>query len=549
MDTAENTGTLEQIGPYSVLRQLGKGGYGKTFLVERTFAPDVTQRFCLKQIHGSLTSEDEFLEEAKALSRLGSHPGIVQLVDFFHTDDEGCVLVMDYVKGVDLSQLQRFLRHQHPPERLPASLCAYIAAKTCAALAHAHECSRVIAHRDVAPSNIFLGFAGNVKLGDFGIASFQGRGKYTETHQYKGKLSYMSPEHFSNTVDAQSDLFALGIVLYEMLAGKLPFGPSNDLPKAYSAIMNARFTPLHELNPDIDRRLARLTHDMLAPSKDARPASAAEVEQALLGFTTLDAELHLRAYVERCMAGSDTLNAPSLAFNPPTLGSDEFSEHASALRETRAARPSREDREPSTPPASAAPAARRPFRSLALVAFGSSALSVLLMLALRPTPQNSPPANANQATSLVPAPAQPIASGVADDEQRAESEPSPAIQPDDEPKEDPETVVATPADNAPVDATKSARPEQKTRPAKLSVLVHNYGTVRVDDAGPFPAPLKAYSVSPGRHLIRIYPEECTREKLNTPKCPELRRKTLTLRPGRQKTEHFYVTDNAKKAKP
>jgi serine/threonine protein kinase len=267
-------------GAYRLVRKLGSGGYGTTFLVEREFANGMTKQFALKRL--SVQPEDrtsrqaEFRDEARLLMLIDKHPGIVQLVDYFPEDDEH-VLVMEYVHGVDLQALLNQLRSQHPARRLPHFVSMYITAEICSALAHAHGLPQQVVHRDIAPANVFLGFDGHVKLGDFGIATFIGRPKHTSTTEVKGRLSYMSPEHIDKSLglDARSDLFSLGGMLYLLLSGHLPFpGPPSE---AMPAILKGRITPISTHVPDVDPALAELVHELLCADKALRPSDAQNV--------------------------------------------------------------------------------------------------------------------------------------------------------------------------------------------------------------------------------------------------------------------------------
>jgi serine/threonine protein kinase len=215
------------IGPYKVIERLGGGGMAEVFVVENPgLHGSFGRRLALKRILPSFQSNDsfrqQFADEAKLAGRL-SHPSIVSFLDSGEHDG-AYYLVMELVVGTDLGRLTRHLREEQ--SRLPMSLAIYVAQRVAAALAYAHPPPHSIVHRDVTPQNILLGMYGEVKLADFGIARHATRDRTKADHaKLKGKLPYMSPEQIAwpDSVDGRSDLFSLGIVLFELLTGTHPF--------------------------------------------------------------------------------------------------------------------------------------------------------------------------------------------------------------------------------------------------------------------------------------------------------------------------------------
>jgi len=236
----------------------------------------------VKRIHPHLTRHGAFVEmlvrEAKLTVRL-DHPNVVDVLELGQAGDD-YFLVMERVDGCDLAQL--ISSADRDGVRLPAELAAHVVREVLAGLGHAHEAtddqgrSLGIVHRDVSPSNVLLGLDGRVKLTDFGVA----RSEADETHGgLKGKPAYMSPEQaLGAALDARSDLYAAGLLLYEMLAGRraLEGGAEIELLNAAraGALARAPFAAVPTRYHDVLRR-------SLDPDPRQRHASAAQMRRAL----------------------------------------------------------------------------------------------------------------------------------------------------------------------------------------------------------------------------------------------------------------------------
>jgi len=221
----------QTIGNYLVTQKLGEGGMGSVYLAEH---PSIGKKVALKVLHSEFSTDQEvtarFFHEAKAVNDIG-HPNIVDIVDFGILQAGGgreqlVYFIMEYLAGVTLSQLIR-AEAPLPPERVLG-----IGLQVADALSASHKCG--IVHRDLKPDNIILLQRGSerdfVKLLDFGIAKLTGgsaMGSHrTRTGIVMGTPAYMSPEQCegrNDKVDWRTDVYALGIVLYEMLTGRVPF--------------------------------------------------------------------------------------------------------------------------------------------------------------------------------------------------------------------------------------------------------------------------------------------------------------------------------------
>ncbi len=260
--------------------------------------------FAVKRLHPHLRDDDGmramFLDEAR-LAGLIRHANVVSVLDFGE-DTEGPFLVMDYVEGLSLS---RFVRHHAKlGALLPVPLCARIGAQIACGLHAAHELVGAdgvplqLVHRDVSPQNILIGHDGLVRVTDFGIAKGMGSATHTSTGLLKGKVGYMSPEQLRfEPIDRRSDLFALGVVLFELLTSRRLYA-GDDASEVARRILHAPPPDLGELRPDADPELVELLFELLAKQRDDRPASAAEIAVRLDLMCASEGVVDLGAYVQ-----------------------------------------------------------------------------------------------------------------------------------------------------------------------------------------------------------------------------------------------------------
>jgi eukaryotic-like serine/threonine-protein kinase len=224
---------LPDIPGFELERRLGSGGMAEVFLAKKRGAEGTFKQLVLKRIlpeHSkSRRFRHMFVEEAHLATRL-NHPNIVQVYEFSHHGEE-LLLSMEYVEGVDLGKLARAADKKQ--QRVPPWVSAFVIAEVAKGLHYAHErkdevgMPLAIVHRDVSPQNVLVSYGGVVKIADFGIASanlFR-----EEQGVLKGKTGYMSPEQArGEKVDRKSDIYALGVVLFEMLYGRSPYGALKD---------------------------------------------------------------------------------------------------------------------------------------------------------------------------------------------------------------------------------------------------------------------------------------------------------------------------------
>ncbi|MCA9670763.1 MAG: serine/threonine protein kinase, partial [Myxococcales bacterium] len=265
-------GATPRLDDIEIISPLGSGGIGAVFAARQV---SLDRMVAVKVLHPELARDprqrERFRREAQMMARW-HHPHIVRVYDFREADDGQAALLMELVDGERLGDM--------PSSALPpARLCA-IGAAIADALAHAHAAG--VVHRDVSPDNVLLRRDGTALLSDFGIALLSGARRLTGAALVLGKPRYMSPEQLRGGRDvplAAADVYALGVLLYERLAGDAPF--EHDTLLGLLMIKEAeQYEPLEQLAPQLPPALSRLVDRMLAADPDRRP-SASEVAREL----------------------------------------------------------------------------------------------------------------------------------------------------------------------------------------------------------------------------------------------------------------------------
>jgi serine/threonine protein kinase/Flp pilus assembly protein TadD len=280
-------GPGQPFGDYLLIDRIAQGGMAELFLAKRRGVEGFEKIVAIKRILPELSWNREFvsmfINEAKIAARL-SHPNIVQIFDFGKIDNY-YFIAMEYVHGENLrALLQRSAQKQIP---LSPDLAAFITARACAGLDHAHrktdETGRPlrIVHRDVSPQNVLVSYDGDVKVVDFGIAKAVAENPEATRGVLKGKLAYLSPEQVHGvSLDARSDIFAIGLVFYELLAGKKLFAQP-DPAEVLDAIVHIDAETVVRSLPQLDRALREVLHKALALDPENRFRSAGEMQIAL----------------------------------------------------------------------------------------------------------------------------------------------------------------------------------------------------------------------------------------------------------------------------
>ena len=279
-----------QFGPFELVRRLGHGGMAETFEAIRHGASGVTQRVCIKRILPAFERDEEFLrlflEEARVSASL-HHGAIAQVLDFGVVSGSH-YLALELVEGLDLRTVIRRLAESN--DRLTTGVVAHLAFELAGALEFAHAATdrgraRGVVHRDISPSNVLLSRHGEVKLTDFGIAKAMSADVATRTAVVKGKLPYMAPEYASaGQFNAQSDLFSLGVTLYECVAGRRPFDGANDL-ETLENLQRGRHRPLPEAVPGVDSAFAAAVERLIEADPAVRYVTATQFLDDLTAIT------------------------------------------------------------------------------------------------------------------------------------------------------------------------------------------------------------------------------------------------------------------------
>ncbi len=264
---------------------IASGGMGRVELAVRKEG-GFERLFAVKRLHLQFASDpsvrDMFLDEAR-IAGLLRHPNVVHVVDVGR-DNEGPFLVMEYVEGKSLSQIIK--HHAEEGARLPLSVALELVAQIARGLHAAHRLTDAsgqpigLVHRDVSPQNVLVSYDGCARLADFGIAKASQRATRTQTGVLKGKYGYLSPEQLRfEEATQRSDLFSLGVVLYEALAGaRLYRGKGLEVARR---ILNEPPPDPVDVRPDIPPPVVALIFRLLAKDPSARPDDALAVADAL----------------------------------------------------------------------------------------------------------------------------------------------------------------------------------------------------------------------------------------------------------------------------
>jgi len=271
-----------EVGDYVLLGLIARGGMAEIYKAKKKGVKGFEKVIAIKKILSGYGEDDKFIEmlvdEAKIAAEL-SHPNIIQIYDLGRKDNY-YFIAMEYVLGKDLREIQTRLRERD--SWFPEEISLYLTIKILEALNYAHKAKDSrgrpleIVHRDVSPPNILISYSGDVKLTDFGVSKASIKIHQTLSGALKGKLLYMSPEQArgESSIDFRSDLYSVGVVLFELLTGKKLFLDTTEM-MVLKKVQNGEILNPREINPDIDPTLEKIILTSLNKDREKRYQNAA----------------------------------------------------------------------------------------------------------------------------------------------------------------------------------------------------------------------------------------------------------------------------------
>ncbi len=285
---------LEQFGKYILLEKLAAGGMAEVYLAKSNGANGVSKFVAVKRILPQFSDNEEFIEMFKEEANVAinlNHSNVVSIYDF-GIEKGQFYLVMEFVEGRNLRQILNELKKANKSISIEQSV--FIVKEAAAGLDHAHRCSDSksgkplnITHRDMSPQNIMISFEGESKVIDFGIAKAEKESESTKAGTLKGKFAYMSPEQSEGLpIDPRTDVFALGIILWELLANDRLFTGSNEAA-ILRKVRDCQIPPIRKINPLVPTELERIVTKALAKDKNVRYQTAANLQKDLNRFLNM----------------------------------------------------------------------------------------------------------------------------------------------------------------------------------------------------------------------------------------------------------------------
>jgi serine/threonine protein kinase len=409
-------------GKYQVLARLGHGGMGTVYLAVHVGPAGTSKLLVIKQLRTDMAALDEarsmFLDEARLSMRL-NHPNIVQTIEVVD-DVDALYLVMEFLDGQPVA---RIFDPKHA-DAFPLRTKIHVLTDALEGLHYAHELADYdgtplqVVHRDVSPHNIFVTYDGHVKLVDFGIAKAAGATTVTESGVFKGKIRYAAPEQaLCAEVDRRADVFAMGTILWEILAGRRMWEGRPDAA-IMASLVTGNVPDLRNVRPDVPPELEEICRTALQQEPNARFQTALEFRDALLEY-------------EHSLPSERTLGGAVLS----AFAADRRALHAVIDAQAKAMREAIENRHtmreiPLIAPASSGPlpvddasmskalskevptavlaakvgTVRRPTRWIVGAVVASTAVIVALAISLRPRRDEALSASASASATAVAAP-------------------------------------------------------------------------------------------------------------------------------------------------
>jgi eukaryotic-like serine/threonine-protein kinase len=312
----------QAFGPYDLQRRLARGGMGEIWLAERKGMAGFSKQVVIKTILEENLEEpgvvQMFLDEGRIAANL-HHPNIAQTYDLGEVKNT-YFIAMEYVHGHDLRDL--LLVHLEKGQLIPLNILLRVTAQVCDGLHYAHHWKTPeglpagIVHRDISPQNIIITFDGASKIIDFGIARAMAGASKTRTGVIKGKCAYMSPEQVqAESLDGRSDLFSLGVVMYELITGRRLFKRDTEMA-TLEAVIRTSVPPPTKLDPTVPRPVEELVLKALQRSPKKRFQTAQEmqlaVEEVMQATGLLATSAHLSGFMRKLFSEDVEVNRERL---------------------------------------------------------------------------------------------------------------------------------------------------------------------------------------------------------------------------------------------
>jgi serine/threonine-protein kinase len=294
-----------RVGRYVLFGEIASGGMATVHYGRVRGAGGFKRVVAVKRLHPHLVKDEDFstmfLDEARIAARV-HHPNVANILDVVSLDEGELLLVMEYIAGESVSRLMRTLRDDH--EAVPVEIAAAIACDALQGLHAAHEAKNDrgealgIVHRDVSPHNLLVGSDGITRVIDFGIAKARGRIHTTQEGQVKGKLAYMPPEQLRGQgIDRRCDLYALGVVLWEMLTGQRLFLSDSEGETAIN-VLERKVLPPSQVTAKSPKSLDAVVLKALARDPSQRYATARDMAAAIEAATPVASARKVASWIE-----------------------------------------------------------------------------------------------------------------------------------------------------------------------------------------------------------------------------------------------------------
>lgn len=281
---------MSQREKYRVLRKVDAGGMAEVFEGVAEGLRGFSKKVAIKRVLPHLAQNKKFLAMFLDEARLSLHMNHANVVQVFDIGRSGGTyfIVMEYVEGTDLKKIMERMRERQA--RMPTAQALYIVMEVCKGLGYAHDLSDIegnnlgIVHRDVSPPNVLISKQGEVKIVDFGLAKATSQLEHTDPGVVKGKFAYLAPEAaWGKEVDRRADVFACGIILYELLTGKRLFLGENDVATV-ELVRHASVPALQRHNPEVKPALEAIVRKALAPDVTTRFQTCDEMAEDMASY-------------------------------------------------------------------------------------------------------------------------------------------------------------------------------------------------------------------------------------------------------------------------